>query len=141
MDTIWLVRIWVLVVNVNNKTRLDDMLVTSVLRQCSSALAMVLPSNSTLRRLELGQPQKSNNDLALGKNTVLKSLKVDARRNARGSILDASQYFSSRAITLWPEIPSMVEYLVKYLAAEVSSAVNSSCVKGREDPASKQSPY
>jgi hypothetical protein len=74
-----------------------------------SALAMVLPSNSTLRRLELGQPQRSNNDLALGKNMVLKSSKVDARRDARGSILDTSQYFSSRAIILWPEVPSMVE--------------------------------
>jgi hypothetical protein len=51
------------------------------------------------------------------------------------SILYASQYFSSRAIILGPQVPSMVEYMV-----EVSQAVNSSCVKRSEDPTTKQAP-
>jgi hypothetical protein len=52
-------------------------------------------------------------------------------------ILFASQYlYSNTAIILGPQVPSLVEY---YLV-EVSQAMNSSCVKGAEDPAPNHAP-
>jgi hypothetical protein len=44
-------------------------------------------------------------------------------------------YFYIRAIILGPEVPSMVDYPV-----EISHVMNSSRLRGSEDPASKQAP-
>jgi hypothetical protein len=86
-----------------------------------------------LSKIQIQRPKRRLSETSSRDDSKLVlEISVDtARRNRRLYTLCESMSHHFR-----PEVPSIVEYLV-----EVPPAVNSSYVKRREDPASKQAPW